>query len=100
MSKTKHTPGPWKLITDGPAKTGFEVRQISSGVLLAETRFETDAALIAAAPEMFEALELLVNAISKCPEYLDAMKSHGFDIEVVDALKESKSILKKAGGEK
>lgn len=61
---------------------------------------EQDAQLIAAAPEMLEALENLVQAIAECPEYVDAMKSHGFDIDVVDSIRTARKTIKKAQGEK
>lgn len=62
------------------------------------TSAKDNARLIAAAPLMYEALEALSEAIESCPEFVDAMKSFGFDVDVVDTLRDAKKVLKMARG--
>ena len=56
-------------------------------------------ALICAAPDMLEALEDLYTAIKDCPEMCDAMKTIGFDIDVMESMQLAKRIIRKARGE-
>jgi len=69
---TKHTPGPWKVITEAAALEVdvFEVAEVSHFRVIPD-RPDTwssqgdafaDARLIAAAPELLEALESIVNS--------------------------------------
>lgn len=55
-----HTPGPWKLI---PRKPGDGFHQIESEgrVYVAMTTFESNARLIAAAPQLLAALKRVFN---------------------------------------
>lgn len=61
MAETKFTPGPWRMV--GTTANRFVVTA-SSGTVIAETwkdfRQEADARLIAAAPELYGALEALI----------------------------------------
>jgi len=91
----KHTKGPWKVSYGLGSMVTYAINKSSPDI--DETK--ANARLISAAPEMLEALELLVESISGCPEFVDAMKSHGFDIEVTDSLKTAKQAIKKAKGE-
>lgn len=52
----KHTPGPWKV-----SQTGFGVMNDVSRI--ASCRYKRDANLIAAAPELLEAVKALEHAI-------------------------------------
>lgn len=62
MNTAKHTPGPWT--TEGADITNGYPEQ-GARVLIAEKVFsEHDAALIAAAPAMYEALQTLVEYLS------------------------------------
>jgi hypothetical protein len=60
MTDSKHTPGPWAVVDDyGMA---FEIESRTSGVArvsTADVRAEANARLIAAAPDMLEALQLV-----------------------------------------
>lgn len=78
MSKTEHTPGPWKHDTTFHlyekdrynsviAGNGFEDGDNNyHGFTLNGIMTDADAKLIAAAPELLEALEELYNAIDSC----------------------------------
>lgn len=73
MSENKHTPGPWRVgnhysevIGDMPANPPFrgmtdECVKHYGGYLIAESCAEADARLIAAAPELLDALESCIN---------------------------------------
>ena len=77
MSKSKHTPGPWTSMedTDGAIllKTKCRGSFRSIAVIPAEPRISeydwANAQLIAAAPEMLEALEKLCNE-PECPDHI------------------------------
>ncbi len=59
MNKPKHTPGPWIAQTD---ESGSSVRSSDHRVLSAIAKcHDQDAALIAAAPELLDALEYAVS---------------------------------------
>lgn len=70
-TKPTHTPGPWKnqgtLVYQGETSAG-----VARIVADARGRELENARLIAAAPEMLEALEYLVRMIDESPLYLDA----------------------------
>jgi len=57
-----HTPGPWKMSTDA---MGSQVKGKIGGewITVADQLDEGDARLIAAAPELLEALETVVRAL-------------------------------------
>jgi len=62
MSETKFTPGPWRA-----SKDGFDVENVvGAGVcaLYADETCEANARLIAAAPEMYEAVATLVRMVT------------------------------------
>jgi hypothetical protein len=60
----KHTPGPWKVVANGPhwnneAITNYEIQYGDIGECIVDHVYEeADTHLIAAAPDMLEALEL------------------------------------------
>jgi hypothetical protein len=56
---SRHTPGPWGAITN--ASCGYTIQ--GDGWTLCEVDLLPDARLIAAAPELLEALEGLLNAL-------------------------------------
>lgn len=62
---SKHTPGPWKCAATGLARSGlpeFEIHWSDAGECVAEVvHGEANARLIAAAPELLEACEQLLN---------------------------------------
>ena len=76
----KHTPGPWRLIVGeygckriGPSRPGHQrgIREVCATVgLFDEDQDSANARLIAAAPELLEALEGLLDceAFSACTE--------------------------------
>ena len=62
-----HTPGPWKAeqVGDTGGENPTDVYEITNGYTrIAEYVSDKDAPLIAAAPELREALRLLVDAVS------------------------------------
>lgn len=70
MSDTKFTPGPWVVtfrrdgsacISMGGLEPGQQHKQFDLLLRKGESNDEADAALIAAAPDMFAALEMLVD---------------------------------------
>lgn len=72
----KHTPGPWKYGIELSSRSGewlisFDAGYRGRGICIAETRpgtghEEANARLIAAAPELLEALEEAVCALEVC----------------------------------
>lgn len=91
----KHTQGHWQ--TGNGTENCLET-DVFIGNNCIDALNEQDARLIAAAPEMLEALECLYIAIKESPEYVDAMKSFGFHIDVVESLKLAKQVINKAKG--
>lgn len=73
MEKLKHTPGPWKLLTEGDEDTcivrtvmgpGNQPRNLSEVALVTTGSYpddveEANARLIAAAPDLLEALQVI-----------------------------------------
>lgn len=96
-NKPQHTPGPWTVREDQAFTFRIIGPKTKDGLAICGTK--EDANLIAAAPDVLEALEQLVSDITQCPEYVGAMKSHGFDIDVIDAIKSARKAIKKAKGE-
>ena len=80
MTEAKHTPGPWKVIMGGiVGDGGFAIgSHITNGVVCERwpctcdnddrQRMIMDAKLIAAAPEMLEALQYVLSGISRIPD--------------------------------
>ena len=60
MSESKHTPGPWSYLPRHIAESEPEVRA-PAGWLICCTAGDEDARLIAAAPELLEALKAMVH---------------------------------------
>lgn len=68
MSNLKHTPGPWRYEKFSPVDTALDIVIESEGVAIIGWIYrnkEADAHLIAAAPEMLEALIELVEISNK-----------------------------------
>lgn len=67
MSDTKWTPGPWKPHATGHARSGkpeHEIHWSDDGECIAEiVHGEPEARLIAAAPDLYEALDAALNMI-------------------------------------
>lgn len=71
MSNTKHTPGPWSIFRDGdnliietiPLNRFSAIAEITGGRGLEED--EANARLIAAAPELLEALEQILTRFTE-----------------------------------
>ena len=69
---TKHTPGPWAI------RNGVQIRserdQIAKVWMMRQGEGKANARLIAAAPELLEALKTLVHEVSSQPGSLDAFE--------------------------
>lgn len=118
MSKTKHTPGPWKFITmefgelvNGVGKVwtecAIEFGEGGPGTIIAECFGRSDentfhdavanARLIAAAPEMLEALQVAQAELEQCEppdEYPEQQASYA---QIMAQIKSA--IAKATGGE-
>lgn len=66
--KTLHTPGPWTIEHPGHLSHNTPVIESASG-RVAMVRREEDADVIAAAPDLLEALENLENDDNSIPEH-------------------------------
>lgn len=100
----KHTPGPWSV--NPPFFKNWDSRCIYGvteyvacvgGVENCRETIDANARLIAAAPELLEALEFLVFAFESCDEtgYVDG---HGF-IDTEDLKEKARQAIAKAKGE-
>lgn len=101
---TKHTPAPWEARIDQigidiiQSKSGFGITQIGNYYELRKANYpieiaEANAKLIAAAPELLEALMPLVNFCSAMPK--DIFSQMGLkDLDYI--LNKSKDAIKKA----
>ena len=95
MSDTKFTPGEWiqtaqfnVMVGDDPVKHTFLSTQHTGGLIATVEEREANAALIAAAPDMYKALEDLVTAWHSRD---DDFRMNAFDTSL--------EVLKKARGE-
>lgn len=61
MSNSKHSPGPWLSLNNFAEGPFFIHKKLETGDAIAEVKIEANARLIAAAPEMLEALESVLN---------------------------------------
>lgn len=93
MNKTKHTPGPWESSDNVIYKVARETAQRTR--IASEVNSRENAALIAAAPEMFEALKMIYS-LQGFKELLESKYSKPL---VDDISFQLESILKKARGE-
>ena len=88
MSK-KHTPGPWYI--DGPAITSHTYHRLDCIVENVDTL--ANAKLIAAAPELLEALEQVLI------EYDEVDLAYGEPQSFTSAINEARRVIAKARGE-
>jgi hypothetical protein len=98
---SKHTPGPWRVI-QGPREIYGVQRSNSGGFFLVNglgrEQEKADANLIAAAPELLEALKLLHDAADKAAK---ATQSGAEQVALMDLfipLRKAKAAIKKAEG--
>ena len=79
--KTTHTPGPWHPHALGLARSGepeFEIHWSADGECVAEVvHGEANARLIAAAPELLDALKGMVNLA----KWMDDVSNEGFMLD-------------------
>lgn len=73
MNENKHTPGPWNAKEDSERfisiqSSGVPIAEICLPVLVSTEEINANARLIAAAPELLEALELMLKPAIKCLE--------------------------------
>lgn len=83
---SKHTPGPWKVISDAAAKQVevFEIAEISHFRVIPDRKdtwantgdAESDARLIAASPELLEQLQKFVDEYKQLPHSLGYEYTH------------------------
>lgn len=99
----KHTPGPWVTMKDGEAgdadgnKVGI-FRVIGNNNLVCESCYEADARLIAAAPELVEALERFCQIASGEPfDLTDSPKS--LVTRINENRNDARALLRKIKGE-
>lgn len=99
MTEKKFTPGPWSPHGTGLARSGkpeFEIHWSKYGECVAEiVHGEADARLIAAAPELYEALEWAMRFVEQVRAESPAPKGGGEDI----AYRKAQAALAKARGE-
>lgn len=88
MSKSKHTPGPWNVLIHGSCND--LTYRIAKPRLTSHDTASENVALIAAAPEMLEALEVALIGLLQVEDPL---------VETSDAIVAVKQVLKKARGE-
>lgn len=112
--KTQHTPGPWKLLTEGDEDT-FIVRTIvieGKSRNLSEVAFittgsmsddveEANAKLIAAAPELLTSLDLMIRIAEYGVESCSSNSRPGEDREkhkanLLSWIETAKTVIKKA----
>jgi hypothetical protein len=92
MNNSKHTPGPWYLL---PSRTLTNVKGFQGEQICQLNINSPDAALIAAAPEMLEALETMIKHCAGQASINDPDMTIAEDIAVQNALK---AIQKANGG--
>ena len=108
---SKFTPGPWKAVKklNRIGMADFEVQYGEDGECIADVCYEeSDASLISAAPDMYEALEAATrydDAIRSCANNPYKMASfctaEGEELDTLydDWVQKSRQALKKANGE-
>jgi hypothetical protein len=90
---TKHTPAPWKMVDAGPhynnkAITNYQIQYGDDGECISDHVYEeADARLIAAAPELLDALKLAASVLSG-----DEMTKYS----LVKALEKARDAISKA----
>ncbi len=100
MSKQSFTPGPWIVDNENGVLIRVAISEDALPLALVETRARdrdralADACLIAAAPEMLEALRKLVKCAQEPPT--DSMDRHLLNMAVIGA---DEAIAKATGGE-
>lgn len=96
MSDTKFTPGPWRIDDCG------DVRSMEDGEVIAVVLSDTDefktANLIAAAPELYGALEAFIDAESVTGD--QSISLQAYDKAMEEAFQKAMKALAKARGAK
>lgn len=107
MSRKKHLPGPWRWSDDSPARNGdYTLSLVDAddwGILscdgIENSPRDSDAALIAAAPDLLEAAEGIEVVYAELGSALPGIvNTPSFDL-VVAAVKRAREAVKKAKGE-
>lgn len=102
MSKKAHTPGPWREGADGNTRVyGPDGMGEHSGIVADVFKGRANARLIAAAPDLLEALEQNVSAFMTLagfgPEIKALIGDDGWS-KIADAVQASRAALSKATG--
>lgn len=75
----KHTPGPWNVSCDKWRITVVDNAHTGIWRMVAECKTQEDAQLVAAAPEMFEALGAVIESVDEC--FRDIWRGGGHDTQ-------------------
>lgn len=93
MSDTKHTPGPWAFVQDGLTLVRgvsdddfHQVVAACASDFLTNAECEANASLIAAAPDLLDALKLALDWIDAIPDGTLLPVMPGFDRDWVNDL--------------
>lgn len=103
-TETKFTPGPWRLfngtdvfLDDGDTSGDHYIADCNMTVAIEYGVLKANAALIAAAPDLYAALDAVVNAGGWYPSALEIDTHDGKDGEELEAI--ARAALAKARGE-
>ena len=111
MSAAKHTPGPWKVISEQTAREVevFEIAEISHYRVIRDARGDgfdaqghdlADARLIAAAPELLEALRGALKALDAIGDEMTVGERYtNAGQYLLDSLTPARAAIAKATGE-
>lgn len=86
MSESKHTKGKWKVAGQGDGNGQLPI--LANGKIIAAVRNHgslADAHLIAAAPELLEALKYTIQRIKDIDEWWIEDPDSGFDVDIIES---------------
>ncbi len=81
MTKSQHTPGPWKahmnfIMCNAPMKSSYFIAQVNPDPTMSNEEALANARLIAAAPELLEALEQVDGYFTACGKHTEHYSGH------------------------
>jgi hypothetical protein len=95
-NKPKHTPGPWNIGHYPECNT--DQSYYDSAAAIEDNEVRANAALIAAAPDMYREIEETIVAIRECFKHLDANEYDDADSILEQTISDLKDVIKKAKG--